>query len=101
MADGGTTQADIGWRIRILREALGYSNAAAFAGFVGWTPQQLNNYERAAKRPEVSMATKLCLRTHATLDWIYRGERGGLPLTLASAIQARMELEAMHQSKQA
>lgn len=99
MADGGTDQRDIGWRIRLLREAMGQHNAAAFAGFVGWTAQQLNNYERGAKRPEVSMAVKLCQKTSVTLDWIYRGERSGLPMHVVNLIQAQIDAEADRQSK--
>ena len=94
MPDRGETLLDIGWRIRMLREALGYQNAAQFAAYVGWTSQQLNNYETGRKRPEITMATKLCHRTGVTLDWIYRGERSGLPLQLASIIQDYLRSQA-------
>lgn len=94
MSDRGESLSDIGWRISVLREALGYPNAAQFAAYVGWTPQQLNNYQRGSKRPEVTMATRLCNRTGVTLDWIYRGERAGLPLHLANAIQDYLASQA-------
>lgn len=94
MSDRGESLEDIGWRIAILRQAMGYSNAARFAAFVGWTPQQLNNYERGSKRPEVTMATRMCNRTGVTLDWIYRGERAGLPLQVATLIQDYLTSQA-------
>jgi transcriptional regulator with XRE-family HTH domain len=87
MADGGEKLSDIGERIRILREALRYDNASLFAAYVGWSPQQLSNYEKGVKRPEVSMAIRLCKKTGVTLDWIYRGETAGLPLHVANVIQ--------------
>ena len=91
MADGGESLSDIGGRIRVLREALGYKSATLFAAFVGWSPQQLSNYEKGQKRPEVSMAILLCKKTAVTLDWIYRGETAGLPLRMASLIQDYQE----------
>jgi transcriptional regulator with XRE-family HTH domain len=87
MVDSVESQASIGHRIRAMREALGEHNASAFAAKLGWTPQQLSNYENGRKRPEVSMAIRLCTRTGATLDYIYRGEFAGMPLVLANSIQ--------------
>jgi len=87
MAEGGTGLKDIGERIRVLREALGYKNASLFAAFVGWSPQQLSNYENGQKRPEVTMAIRLCNRTGVDLDWIYRGRTAGLPMRVANLIQ--------------
>ncbi|EHK52791.1 helix-turn-helix domain-containing protein [Allomesorhizobium alhagi] len=78
---------DIGKRIRDLRKALGDDNANLFAAYVGWSPQQLSNYENSQRRHEVSVAIKPCVRTGATVDYICRGEYAGLPLHLASAIQ--------------
>lgn len=91
MANGGLSFVDIGNRIRVLREALGFKNAALFAAHVGWSPQQLSNYENGHKRPELSMAIKLCVRTGADLDYIYRGESSGLPMHVANAIQDYLE----------
>lgn len=88
----------IGERIRVLREALGYSNASQFAAFVGWSSQQLSNYENGQKRPEVNMAILLCSRTGATLDYIYRGEFAGLPMQLAVKIQDFQAQDAARQA---
>lgn len=84
---GGQDFVDIGRRIRLLRKALGYDNAAQFAAHAGLSPQQISNWETGKTRPEVSMAIKLCVRTGATLDFIYWGRDAGLPLNLATAIQ--------------
>jgi transcriptional regulator with XRE-family HTH domain len=97
MARAGESMEEIGERIRDLRMAMGYTNASLFAKWVGWTPQQLSNYERGTKRPEVTMATTLCIKTGVTLDWIFRGERSGLPLHVAELIsnyQDRQRVEA-------
>jgi transcriptional regulator with XRE-family HTH domain len=91
MADGGDSLEDIGRRIRDLREAMDYDKASLFAEFMGWSPQQLSNYETGQKRPEVSMAIQLCRRTHVTLDWIYRGEPAGLPPDIANLIQDHLD----------
>jgi transcriptional regulator with XRE-family HTH domain len=91
MMESGSNFGEIGTRIRDLRVALGYDSASVFAGHVGWSPQQLSNYEKGKKRPEISMAIKLCVRTGATLDYIYRGECAGLPLRLANRIQDYLE----------
>lgn len=89
---------EIGRRIFVLRKALGFDNAAEFAAYVGWSPQQLSNYERGKKRPEVTMATKLCVRTRATLDYIYRDDPAGLPLHVANAIQDYLSRQQPDQS---
>ena len=91
MADGGDSLEDIGRRIRELREAMGYDKVCLFAEFMGWSPQQLSNYETGQKRLEVSMAIQLCRKTHVTLDWIYRGEPAGLPLDIANLIQNHLD----------
>lgn len=87
MADSIDSQRNIGRRIRALREAIGEDNQRAFAAKLGWQPQQLSNYENGHKRPEISMAIRICMRTGATLDYIYRGEFAGMPLRLANSIQ--------------
>lgn len=85
MADGGTSMEDIGRRIVALRESMNLTGTQ-FAARMDLTPQQLSNWEKGTKRPEVSAAIRVCGRTGATLDWIYRGERAGLPLSLLNAL---------------
>ena len=91
MADGVDSLEDIGKRIRDLREAMGYDRPIFFADFMGWSPQQLSNYETGQKRPEVSQAIQLCRKTNVPLDWIYRGEPAGLSLDIAYLIQDHLD----------
>lgn len=78
MLNGDTSLRAIGLRIIATREALGL-NQATFARLAGLSPQAMNNYERGLQRPALDQAIMLC-RTHGcTLDWIYLGDRSGLP----------------------
>jgi transcriptional regulator with XRE-family HTH domain len=87
MADGGKSPADIGRRIAALRLALD-KNQSAFAALVGLTQPALNNYERGLRRPELDKAMLIVARTGVTLDWLYLGERSGLPQRLLELIAA-------------
>lgn len=86
----------IGTRLQILRKALGFPTAAAFARHVGLTPQALSNYERGVGRPDLDAALKIVQRTRVSLDWIYRGEDSGLSVELARLlIDAEEQLSAL------
>lgn len=78
MSDGGRSLDDLARRLVALREALGY-NQSAFAVHVELTQPALNNYERGLRRPDFDSAIKIKVKTGATLDWIYEGDRTGLP----------------------
>jgi transcriptional regulator with XRE-family HTH domain len=78
MADGGRSNADIGRRLVALRDALKL-NQSAFAHLIDVSQPAVNNYERAIRRPEIDVAIKIQMRTGVTLDWIYLGDRSGLP----------------------
>jgi transcriptional regulator with XRE-family HTH domain len=78
MADGGRSNADIGRRLVALRDALRL-NQSAFAQLIDVSQPAVNNYERAIRRPEIDVAIKIQMRTGVTLDWIYLGDRSGLP----------------------
>jgi len=86
MAEHGRSNADIARRLIALRDALGFDGPAAFARHIGILPQALNNYERAYRRPDLDMAYKLKAHTGVTLDWLYEGDRSGLPLHVAKII---------------
>ena len=78
MADGGRSNADIGRRLVALRDALKL-NQSAFAQLIDVSQPAVNNYERAIRRPEIDVAIKIQMKTGVTLDWIYLGDRSGLP----------------------
>jgi transcriptional regulator with XRE-family HTH domain len=85
MADGGRSLADIGKRIVLLREALGYGQGA-FAQLTGLTQSGLSNYEAGTRRPEIDKAIQIVQKTGVTLDWIYLGDRAGLPQRLLAQL---------------
>lgn len=57
-------------------------NQSAFAALIGVGQSAMSNYEAGTRRPELDVAIRIQMRTGATLDWIYTGERGGLPSNL-------------------
>jgi DNA-binding XRE family transcriptional regulator len=76
----------IGRRLLATRLALGFESQLEFATAAGVSPQALNNYERGRSRPSLEIALSLCDRFGLTLDWIYRGDAGGLPHRLAQTL---------------
>jgi transcriptional regulator with XRE-family HTH domain len=85
MADGGKSPADIGKRIVMLREALGH-NQGAFARLVDISQPALANYESGLRRPELDKAFLIVAKTGVTLDWLYLGDRSGLPQRLLALV---------------
>lgn len=69
----------------MLREALGHSQGA-FARLVDISQPALANYESGLRRPELNKAIQIVTKTGATLDWIYLGDRAGLPARLLGLI---------------
>jgi len=68
-------------RLVALMDAL-QLNQTAFALRVGITQPALNNYVKALRRPDLDVAINIAARTGVTLDWIYLGDRSGLPSRL-------------------
>lgn len=91
MATDDTHPKAIGRRLTATRLALDHTNAAEFAELVGLTPQALNNYETGIRRPNVDQAVKIVQATGVTLDWIYLGDRSGLPHRIASRLAPEQE----------
>lgn len=75
----------IGQRIVQTRAALDMSQAD-FARFLGFSTAALSNYETGLRRPSIDQAFAIVRATGVTLDWIYMGNRSGLPLRLAEKI---------------
>lgn len=74
----GTASRKVANRIIATREAMDMDQAT-FARHCGLTPQAINNYETAFRRPSVDSAGKIAAATGTSTDWIYRGERAHLP----------------------
>jgi transcriptional regulator with XRE-family HTH domain len=84
-----TDSRAVGERLKRTREALGYEGhggQAIWCRFVGITPQAWNNYESGLNRISLDQAFKVCAATGVTLDWIYFGDRSGLPVRIASQL---------------
>lgn len=79
--------AAIGARIRRLRKHFGFS-LHDFADLHAWGATRLTNWETGHRRITVEAATQLRARYGVTLDWIYLGAEGGLPVDLARALAA-------------
>jgi transcriptional regulator with XRE-family HTH domain len=87
----------IGRRIRWTREALGLKQVE-FARRCGISPQALNNYEKGLQPPVWEQAVKICKGSGASMEWIYRGIRFGLPAELTNAFA---QFEAADEAKRA
>lgn len=85
-APGRRPLDEIAERLRWTREALGV-NQAEIARRAKLSPQQWNNYEKGRQRIALDEALKLCTATGVTLDWIYRGDLGGVAMELGMRIQ--------------
>jgi transcriptional regulator with XRE-family HTH domain len=81
MTDGGRSNADIARRLAALVQALDH-NQTSFAQLVGISQPALNNYLKGIRRPDIDVAIAIQMRTGATLDWLYLGDRAGLPSRL-------------------
>lgn len=81
MSDGGRSNHDIAKRLEALMVALKL-NQTGFANLVGISQPALNNYIKALRRPDLDVAILIQAKTGVTLDWIYLGNRSGLPARL-------------------
>lgn len=81
----------IGARLRQLRLALGFPHARHFAEFVGISEQAWNHFETGRRAPTPPDATKVAAKTGITLDWIYRGLTGAMPLHVMQKLDALPE----------
>lgn len=92
MSDGGRSNKDVAKRLVALMKATD-TNQTAFAGLIGVTPSALNNYLKAIRRPEIDVAIQIQVKTGVTLDWLYLGDRSGLPARLLQKIPDLSEIQ--------
>jgi transcriptional regulator with XRE-family HTH domain len=81
---------EIGERLRLLREVVGLDQRS-FADRAGLAQSTYNQYEMGVRRPAIENAIALCEAYNVSLDWIYRGDLGGLRHQLALALSAAIE----------
>jgi transcriptional regulator with XRE-family HTH domain len=79
--------AEIGERLKLVRNVVGYSQLE-FCERARIAPNTYNQLERGNRRPAIENAIALCETYGITLDWIYRGDMGGLSYKTAEAIKA-------------
>jgi transcriptional regulator with XRE-family HTH domain len=70
--------AEIGDRLRQVREAFSALTQKDWASKNGFNADQYNSWERGVRRIPVEAAESLSDDFGLTLDWIYRGRRDGL-----------------------
>jgi transcriptional regulator with XRE-family HTH domain len=70
---------DIAERLRRLRLAYGFDLARAWCEWIEVTESVWNPFEKGTRRISLDIALKVCARTGASLDWIYRGMEHTLP----------------------
>jgi DNA-binding XRE family transcriptional regulator len=70
-------------RCRLLREQLGYAQSAAFAAFLGVSPQRWNHVENGKPLGHELAIRLVQAAPGVTLDWLYFGKPDGLPLEWA------------------
>lgn len=75
----------VSWRLELARNAMGLSNGE-FCRRAGMTTSAYSQYESGKHRPSLEHAFRLCDAFGYTLDWIYLGNKAGLPHDLAMKI---------------
>jgi transcriptional regulator with XRE-family HTH domain len=72
-------------RLRATREAFGLGQNE-FARRAGIASNTYNQYEQAKNLPRLDFANQICDTYGVTLDWIYRGDRAGLPVRIINLL---------------
>lgn len=85
MADGGRTNADIAMRLNALMTALDLK-PGTFAVLIGVKQPAISNYLSGLRRPDLDVGIAIQVKTGATLDWLYLGDRSGLPARLLGSL---------------
>lgn len=78
---------DIGARLRLVREALGYG-LREFARKHQLDPTKLNHWEKGKHYPDPAFIRLLWDEHNVTADWVYLDRKGGLPRELADSLDA-------------
>ena len=82
-----TSLTEIGHRLALTRQALGYTQAT-MGKLMGASAggQAFQNYEAGRRRISIGHATKLCQTCGMSMDWIYLGHMHSLPPELRDKI---------------
>ena len=89
-------RSEIARRLRATRLALGLK-PSALCEATGIGTSTYSQWEAALRFPDVVQMIALCDRFALTLDWIYRGQIGGLSYDLATRVTAEMDKLSSHE----
>lgn len=86
IATADDIRRSVALRLRRTRTAFGMQQGE-FAAAAHLAVSTYNQYEQGKRLITIENAIVLCDRFDISLDWIYRGEAGGLPLQVWKMIQ--------------
>lgn len=75
----------VGRRLVDLMRAMDW-DGVTMAGQIGTTPQKLTNYQKGRNYIPVPEAVRLCLKTGADFNYIFRGDHSRLPDSLMARL---------------
>lgn len=78
---------EVAHRLKLVREVLGLAQGE-FGRRAGLQPNAYNMIEVGERLPSIEVAIALCDAHRLTLEYIFRGDAGDLPHSMASAIEA-------------
>jgi hypothetical protein len=79
----------VGWRLRVTACELGYDTEEAFAAAVGATRGAVDAWFNGRALPPVTYLHSL-IPLGVTLDWIFLGDRSGLPRSMDIRLQGAL-----------
>lgn len=83
--DAGRSTRAIGNRLTKIREVMGLTQTK-FARSIGVTQGTVAGWEGGHRPPGLKIGHALCDKYNLTLDYIYRGDTSGLPLSLLTEL---------------
>lgn len=83
-----TRRDPVAHRLEMTRIALGYENQTEFAEKANLTQNRYSQYETGKRPLTLDAALKLKRTYGVTLDWLFAGDRNGLPHAVWSALPA-------------
>lgn len=88
------TKQEVAARLKHLRRAWGFEQAKPFAAWIGVEYSMWNHYETAVRDLSVMNALKVCQKTGASLDWLFRGLDHTLPDHVLDRLRSTPEAPA-------
>ena len=85
--DSALEKQHVGERLRLAREALGYTQAA-FARLHSLDKTKLSHWERGKNLPSLAFVQTLWRHHRISADWLYLGMRDALPHRVAANLPA-------------